>query len=225
MVIYQSPVSHCTIESNDWTLLLIYICFRSASFCFAPVKTSKTVPDILSFVFVGLIYCWPNIKTFSVVPVGLIYCWTNKNYIIFLLVTWEKMLNFGVPLAEKNGPLNKQIICHAKKVAENIFMKPARKKAGLFAPPRLSIYIKSDRYPTKKKTRDKNGKKARQQICLSPPPPPPPPSTLSSSSHMWGVEDPLRKSKRRQRMEQIWAQNKSINSQGSGGGGKNLFSP
>jgi hypothetical protein len=95
-------------------------------------------------------------------------------------------------------------------------MKPARKKAGLFAPPRLSIYIKSDRYPTKKKTQDKKGKKARQQICSSPPPPPPlPPSTLSSSSHMWGVEDPLPKSKRRQRMEQIWAQNNSINSQGA----------
>ncbi|PVH38909.1 hypothetical protein PAHAL_5G387900 [Panicum hallii] len=32
---------------------------------------------------------------------------------------------------------------------------------------------------------------------------------------MWGVEDPLPKSKRRQRMEQIWAQNNSINSQGA----------
>jgi hypothetical protein len=28
------------------------------------------------------------------------------------------MLNFGVPLAEKNSPLNKQIICHAKKIIE-----------------------------------------------------------------------------------------------------------
>ena len=40
-----------------------------------------------------------------------------------------------------------------------------------------------------------------------------PSPTLSSRSHVWGMDDPFPKSKRRQMIEHIWAQNYSMNPQ------------
>ena len=70
------------------------------------------------------------------------------------------------------------------------------------------INLKSDRYPTKKET-EYEGKKERENRSVRPPPIPNPLFQISRV----GMEDSFPKSKRRQRIEHIWAQNYSMNPQ------------
>ena len=96
-------------------------------------------------------------------------------------------------------------------VAGNIFMKTHPKKglACLLPNDWLSIYksqVRSLSY--QKRNRIWGKKRKREQICSSSSHPNP----LFQISRV-GMEDPFPKSKRRQRIEHIWAQNYSMNPQ------------
>ena len=113
-------------------------------------------------------------------------------------------------------------------MAGNIFMK-ARPKKGLLclfphdypykSQVRSLSYIKqTENRRKKKKKQERENRSVRHRPSSHP-------QTLSSKTHVWDMEDedPFPKSKRRQRMERIWAQDNNMNPHAAGMEVKNVL--
>ena len=149
--------------------------------------------------------------TLLFVSVGLVFCWLNKLQPIFCYCLLKL---FQGPLAQKIEEAQKSTCKANKNKSGGNFSHAASQKKSSVTRQIVSL---------PKNTQGKR-KKRKEQICCHHPLHPSP-QPFSSCSHVWGMEDPLPKSKRRQRMERIWAQNNGSIARASMVEVKTLLSP